>query len=224
MNKFLQIIFVYFSINLTVFAAEESELEKLLGFLKGKQVTLADLEKKYSCYSIEAVTHSGLSKIKEIEADVTSSRQNTNISALLPKLSAWTKYSNDEKAYLYQQNNISVGKDYITVGPDDNNKTVGTINSYEIGGKIEFDLSKLLYNSDTLKFTDQEQKLYLFRADLVDKITYVYYFAAVGNSLKQTPSEIPLNIMLQAEINSKKMKQWLRETAGIDLDVCGEKK
>ena len=143
-----------------IFAEQKDDLETMAGFLKENDISTEQLEKKFSCISLDEVLRKGLVNIKDLEKAVVSSRKNTRVSGLLPEISAWGKYKSDEKLYLYQRNNIAVGKDYITVGPDENNTTYGDIHSWEVGGRIKFNLSKLVYNSDTIKFSDQEQKLY----------------------------------------------------------------
>lgn len=197
-----------------------SELEKLAGYLKGRKVTVATLEKDYSCYPLADVLERGLRQVKDLEKAVRDSRENTRIAGLFPKFSAWARYREDDRLYLYQQNNISVGKDYITVGPDDNNTTIGDVNAFEVGGKLEFDLSRLLYNPDLIKFSDQEQKLHQFRTELVEKMVYAYYYIAVVKALTLNTVAVPPEVMLPAEITAKKLAQWFKGLTDLRLDQC----
>lgn len=199
-------------------------LETMASFLKGKKITAADLEAKYSCMSLEEMLKKGLSSINDLEKAVVSARKNTRAAGLLPEISAWGKYKNDEKLYLYQRNNVAVGKDYITVGPDDNNTTYADLNSFEVGGRIRFDLTKLLYNPDTIRFSDQEQKLYFLRIEMIDKLSYIYFFNSMLNALKSVGKDLPEEKMVVFDIVNKKHNGWLKSVTGIDLYTCGKKK
>jgi outer membrane protein TolC len=197
-----------------------AELEQLAVYLKGKKITVDVLEKDYSCYRLDETLERGLRQVRDLERAVRDARNNTRIAGLFPKFSAWAKYREDDRLYLYQQNNISVGKDYITVGPDDNNTTIGDVNAFEVGGKLEFDLSRLLYNPDLIKFSDQEQKLHQFRTELVEKMVYAYYYIAVVKALTLNAVEVPPEVMLPAEIAAKKLSQWFQGLTDLRLDQC----
>lgn len=197
-----------------------AELEQLAAYLKGKKITVDILEKDYSCYRLDETLERGLRQVKDLERAVRDARDNTRIAGLFPKFSAWAKYREDDRLYLYQQNNISVGKDYITVGPDDNNTTIGDVNAFEVGGKLEFDLSRLLYNPDLIKFSDQEQKLHQFRTELVEKMVYAYYYIAVVKALTLNAVDVPPEVMLPAEIAAKKLSQWFKGLTDLRLDQC----
>ena len=125
-------------------SADTVMLENIASNLKGLKITAETLETKYSCMTLEQMLKKGMSEINDLEKAVVSARKNTRAAGLLPEISAWGKYKNDEKLYLYQRNNIAVGKDYITIGPDDNNTTYGDLSSFEVGARIRFDLTKLL--------------------------------------------------------------------------------
>lgn len=215
-------VVVFFTVVLICAAGFCDDLEKIAVFLRDKKVTVDILEKQYSCRPLSVTIESGMKEVKDIEAAVKSARQNTRIAGLLPTLTAWGKYSSDDKLYLYQQNNIAVGSDYITVGPDDNNKTIGNINAFEVGAKLEFNLSKLLYNTDTLKFTEEQQKLYYFKVELIDRITYAYYYIAVVKAVKATGTEVPVEIMMPVEIAAKKLEQWFKSITNLSLSECSE--
>ncbi len=202
-------------------AAAEPNIERLATYLKGKKITVERLEKDYSCYPIAEAIERGIAKVKNLEKAVRESRENARIAGLFPKVSAWAKYRSDARLYLYQQNNISVGKDYITVGPDDNNTTVGDIHAFEIGGKIEFDLTQLAYNSDTVKFANEEQQVHQFRTELIEKMVYAYYFIAVVKALSFNETDVPPEIMIPAEIAAKKLSAWFYDLTGMRLDKCG---
>ncbi len=197
-----------------------AELDQLAGYLKGKKITVETLEKDYSCHPLDDTLERGLRQVRDLERAVRDARDNTRIAGLFPKFSAWAKYREDDRLYLYQQNNISVGKDYITVGPDDNNTTIGDVNAFEVGGKLEFDLSRLLYNPDLIKFSDQEQKLHHFRTELVEKMVYAYYYIAVVKALTLNAVEVPPEVMLPAEITAKKLAQWFKGLTELRLDQC----
>lgn len=203
---------------------EKNDLEALASFLKGKEVTAATLETKYSCMTLEKTLSKGLAGINDLEKAVISSRKNTRVAGLLPEISFWGKYKSDEKLYLYQRNNVSVGKDYITVGPDENNTTYGDISSFEVGGRIIFDLTKLVYNPDTIRFTEQEHKLYFLRIEMIDKISYIYFFNAMLKAVTSLNAEIPEEKVLIYRLTAKKLNGWFKSVSGIDLDECGEKK
>ena len=207
-----------------VFCADSSPLEQLAFFLKGEGVTSESLESDYSCITLDEMLEKALKNIGDLEKAVVSARKNTRVAGLLPEISFWGKYKSDEKLYLYQRNNIAVGKDYITVGPDDNNTTYGDLKSYEVGGKISFDLKKLLYNSDTIKFGEQEHKLYLMRIEMVDRLSSVYYFSAMMNAVEELGVKIPEEQKIVFKIIDKKNNGWLRSYAGFDLYSCGKKK
>lgn len=200
------------------------DLESLASFLKGKHVTASILETKYSCMTLEKTLSKGLAGINDLEKAVISSRKNTRVAGLLPEISFWGKYKSDEKLYLYQRNNVSVGKDYITIGPDENNTTYGDISSFEVGGRIIFDLTKLVYNPDTIRFTEQEQKLYFLRIEVIDKISYIYFFNAMLNAVTSLNIDIPEEKMLIYRLTAKKLNGWFKSVSGINLDECGEKK
>lgn len=204
--------------------ADDIILETVATHLKGTKITAEKLETEYSCISLEQMLKKGLANINDLEKAVVSARKNTRVAGLLPEISAWGKYKNDEKLYLYQRNNIAVGKDYITIGPDDNNTTYGDLNSFEVGARIRFDLTKLLYNSDTIRFSDQEQKLYFLRIEMIDKLSYIYYFSAMLNAVKKLKVVVPEEKMIVFEIINKKHNGWLKSIAGFDLLECGVKK
>jgi len=124
--------------------------------------------------------------------------------------------------YLYQQNNISVGKEYITVGPDDNNTTLGDLNTFELGGKVEFNLTNLVYNTDTIKYSQEEVKLTQFKTELIERIGYIYYYAAMLRAVREKRIEVDGTELLQAEIENRKLLSWLKNITGIDLYKCGD--
>ena len=206
-----------------LFCAEPSPLEALAAFLKGYDVSSDALESDYSCLTLDEMLGKALRSIGDLEKAVVSARKNTRVAGLLPEVSFWGKYKSDEKLYLYQRNNIAVGKDYITVGPDDNNTTYGDLKSYEVGGKISFDLKKLLYNPDTIKFGEQEHKLYLMRIEMIERLSGVYYFSAMMKAVESLKIKIPEEQMLVFRIIDKKNNGWLRSYAGFDLYSCGKK-
>ncbi len=205
-------------------SAAEDELTVLIKYLKKHDITMNELENKYSCQKIETVLYKALENIREIESDVNSSRNRIRISALLPKVTAWGKFGKDEKTYLYQQNNISVGKDYITIGPDDNNTTIGNIDTFEVGGRVEFKLSDLLYHPDTIKFSEEETKIAAIKKEYIKEISYIYYYAAVVKALEKNSTDIPAELLIRSEINRKEMTAWLKSSAKINLDSCDEEK
>lgn len=205
------------------FCAEPSPLEALAAFLKGYDVSSDALESDYSCLTLDEMLGKALGSIGDLEKAVVSARKNTRVAGLLPEVSFWGKYKSDEKLYLYQRNNIAVGKDYITVGPDDNNTTYGDLKSYEVGGKISFDLKKLLYNPDTIKFGEQEHKLYLMRIEMIERLSGVYYFSAMMKAVESLKIKIPEEQMIVFRIIDKKNNGWLRSYAGFDLYTCGKK-
>lgn len=204
--------------------AEPSPVEQLASFLKGEEFTSESLENDYSCIALDEMLARALRNISDLEKAVVSARKNTRVAGLLPEISFWGKYKSDEKLYLYQKNNIAVGKDYITVGPDDNNTTYGDLNSYEVGGKISFDLKKLLYNADTIKFGEQEHKLYMARIEMIDRLSGIYYFSAMLNAVEKNGIKIPPEQLLVFKIIDKKNNGWLKSYAGFDLYSCGEKR
>ena len=206
-----------------LFCAEASPVEALAAFLKGYDITSESLENDYSCITLDEMLEKALRSIGDLEKAVVSARKNTRVAGLLPEISFWGKYKSDEKLYLYQRNNIAVGKDYITVGPDDNNTTYGDLKSYEVGGKISFDLKKLLYNPDTIKFGEQEHKLYLMRIEMIERLSGVYYFSAMMNAVESLKIKIPEEQMIVFRIIDKKNNGWLRSYAGFDLYSCGKK-
>jgi hypothetical protein len=206
----------------TIYAKGESELEKLTKLLKGKKITVDILEKEYSCLTLETVINSAIKEIGKQEEIVKRERKMTRKAALLPKFTAWSKYKNDEKLYLYQQNNISVGKDYITVGPDDNNATLGNIDTFEVGGRVQFDFSRLMYNPDTIRYNEHLHKIGIIKMEIIERVTYAYYHSAVLNALNLNNIKVPPTLLIPAEINSKKMKMWFKNVTGKDLDNCGE--
>jgi hypothetical protein len=212
-----------FLLTFKVFAGPKDDLELMAQFLKNSAVSTEDLEKKYSCMSLDEMLKKGLANISDLEKAVVSSRKNTRVAGLLPEISAWGKYKSDEKLYLYQRNNIAVGKDYITVGPDENNTTFGDIQSWEVGGRIKFDLTKLVYNPDTIKFSDQEQKLYFLKIEMVDKLSYVYYFQAMLNALQELKVKVPEEKLLILKIRAQKHSGWFKSVTGFDLKTCGKK-
>jgi len=171
--------------------------------------------------TLDEMLKKGLENIDDLEKAVVSSRKNTRVAGLLPEISAWGKYKNDEKLYLYQRNNIAVGKDYITVGPDENNTTYGDVSSWEVGGRIKFNLSKLVYNPDTIRFSDQEQKLYFLRIEMIDKLSYIYYFQAMLNAIETLKIKAPKEKLLILKIKAKKHNGWFKSVSGIDLEKCG---
>ncbi len=219
----LTLITLTFLLTIKTYAETKSDLEIMAGFLKDSEVSTEDLEKKYSCISLDEMLRKGLANIKDLEKAVVSSRKNTRVAGLLPEISAWGKYKSDEKLYLYQRNNIAVGKDYITVGPDENNTTFGDIQSWEVGGRIKFNLSKLVYNPDTIKFSDQEQKLYFLKIEMIDKLSYVYYFQAMLNAVESLKIKIPKDKLLLLKIKAKKHSGWFKSVTGFDLKTCGVK-
>jgi hypothetical protein len=205
-----------------LYAQEKNDLELMAAFLKESKVSTEDLEKKFSCMTLDEMISKGLKNIDDLEKAVVSSRKNTRAAGLLPEISAWGKYKSDEKLYLYQRNNIAVGKDYITVGPDENNTTYGDVRSWEVGGRIKFNLSKLVYNPDTIKFSDQEQKLYFLRIEMIDKLSYIYYFQAMLNAVEALKIKAPKEKLLILKIKAKKHNGWFKSVTGIDLKKCGE--
>ena len=205
-----------------LFAQKKDDIELMSEFLKDSKISTADLEKKFSCMTLDEMLKNGLENINDLEKAVVSSRKNTRVAGLLPEISAWGKYKNDEKLYLYQRNNIAVGKDYITVGPDENNTTYGDVSSWEVGGRIKFNLSKLVYNPDTIKFSDQEQKLYFLRIEIIDKLSYIYYFQAMLNAVETLKIKAPKDKLLILKIKAKKHNGWFKSVTGIDLKKCGE--
>ena len=180
--------------------AEPTPLEQLAAFLRGEDFTSESLENDYSCITLDEMLEKALKNIADLEKAVVSARKNTRVAGLLPEISFWGKYKSDEKLYLYQRNNIAVGKAYITVGPDDNNTTYGDLNSYEVGGKISFDLKKLLYNADTIKFGEQEHKLYMARIEMIDRLSGIYYFSAMMNAVEKNGIKIPPEQLLVFKI------------------------
>ena len=188
--------------------AEPSPVEALAAFLKGYGVTSESLENDYSCIVLDEMIEKALRNMADLEKAVVSARSNTRVAGLLPEISFWGKYKSDEKLYLYQRNNIAVGKDYITVGPDDNNTTYGDLKSYEVGGKISFDLKKLLYNPDTIKFGEQEHKLYLMRIEMIDRLSSVYYFSAMMNAVQSLKIKIPEEQMLVFTQFTRNLIAW----------------
>jgi len=204
-----------------LFAQKKDDIELMSEFLKDSKISTADLEKKFSCMTLDEMLKNGLENINDLEKAVVSSRKNTRVAGLLPEISAWGKYKNDEKLYLYQRNNIAVGKDYITVGPDENNTTYGDVSSWEVGGRIKFNLSKLVYNPDTIKFSDQEQKLYFLRIEMIDKLSYIYYFQAMLNAIETLKVKAPKEKLLILKIKAKKHNGWFKSVSGIDLEKCG---
>ncbi|MGI6393326.1 MAG: hypothetical protein ACOX2F_01115 [bacterium] len=203
--------------------AEGTVLESVASHLKGFKITAEILEEKYSCMSLDQLLEQSLAEINDLEKAVVSARKNTRLAGLLPEITAWGKYKSDEKLYLYQKNNIAVGKDYITIGPDDNNTTYGDLNSFEVGGRIRFDLTKLLYNSDMIRFSDQQQKLYFLKIEMVEKLSSVYFFTAMLKAVKELGVEVPPEKMIVYEVIDKKQNGWLKSLTGIDLYLCGEK-
>ena len=202
---------------------DPSPVEVLAGFLRGHDVSSESLENDYSCIPLDEMISRALRNVADLEKAVVSARKNTRVAGLLPEISFWGKYKSDEKLYLYQRNNIAVGKDYITVGPDDNNTTYGDLKSYEVGGKISFDLKKLLYNPDTIKFGEQEHKLYMMRIEMIERLSNVYYFSAMMNAAESLGVKIPEEQMLVFRIIDRKNNGWLRSYAGFDLYTCGKK-
>lgn len=200
--------------------AAESPLEALAAYLRDKNISSEILEELYSCVPLDEMLRQSLKSLDNLEESLVSSRKRTRVAGLLPEISVWGKYKNDEKLYLYQKNNIAVGKDYVTVGPDDNNTTYGDLTSYEIGGKISFNLSKLLYNSDMIKFGEQEQKLYFLRIDMVDRLSNIYFFSAMLRAVEELKIEIPVEKRILFEVMNRKNLGWLKAHAGIDLDSC----
>lgn len=205
-----------------LYAQKKNDLELMSGFLKDSNISSVDLEKKFSCITLDEMLKKGLENIDDLEKAVVSSRKNTRVAGLLPEISAWGKYKSDEKLYLYQRNNIAVGKDYITVGPDENNTTYGDVRSWEVGGRIKFNLSKLVYNPDTIKFSDQEQKLYFLRIEMIDKLSYIYYFQAMLNAIETLKIKIPKEKLLILKITAKKHNGWFKSVTGLNLEKCGE--
>lgn len=203
---------------------EENYLESLAVYLKGKKITTGILEDKYSCMNLEQTLNKGLANINDLEKAVVSSRKNTRVAGLLPEISAWGKYKSDEKLYLYQRDNISVGKDYITIGPDENNTTYGDVSSFEVGGRIRFDLTKLVYNPDTIRFSEQEQKLYFLRIEIIDKLSYIYFFNAMLNAAIAVSAEIPEEKLLIFQLIAKKHAGWFKSVTKLDLNNCGVNK
>ena len=204
--------------------AEPVPIEALAAFLKGEEFSSESLEKDYSCITLDEMLTKALKGISDLEQAVVSARKNTRVAGLLPEISFWGKYKSDEKLYLYQKNNISVGKDYITVGPDDNNTTYGDLNSYEVGGKISFDLKKLLYNADTIRFGEHEHKLYMAKIELIDRLSGIYYFSAMMTAVEKNGIKIPPEQLIVFKIIDRKNNGWLKSYAGFDLYSCGEKR
>jgi hypothetical protein len=208
----------------THLSADNNVLESLAEHLKGHGINAKLLETKYSCMTLERMIAKGLENIDDLEKAVISSRKNTRVAGLFPEITAWSKYKDDERLYLYQKNNISVGKDYVSVGPDDNNTTYGDLTSFEIGGRIKWDLSKLLYNSDMIRFSDQQQKLYIFRIEIVDKLSHIYFFVSMLNAAVDLKVDIPEEKMIIYQLTAMKYNGWFKSIAGFDLNDCGEKK
>lgn len=204
--------------------ADDLILESLALYLKGQKITAENLETQYSCMTLEEMLKKGLANINDLEKAVISARKNTRVAGLLPEISMWGKYKSDEKLYLYQRNNIAVGKDYITIGPDENNTTYGDLTSFEVGGRIRFDLTKLLYNPDTIRFSDQQQKLYFLRIEMIEKLSYIYFFNAMLGAAKLLKTEIPEEKAIVFNIINKKHNGWLKTLTGFDLFDCGKKK
>ncbi|HNW82808.1 MAG TPA: hypothetical protein PKG52_07955 [bacterium] len=219
----LTVLLTVLNVSSTIYC-EENDLEVLASFLKGRKISVEILETKYSCMTLEKTLKKGLTNINDLEKAVVSSRKNTRVAGLLPEISFWGKYKSDEKLYLYQRNNVSVGKDYITVGPDENNTTYGDISSFEVGGRITFDLTKLLYNPDTIRFSEQEQKLYFLRIEIVDKLSYIFFFNSMLNAAVAMNVEMPEEKLLVFQLTAKKFNGWFKSIAGFDLNECGEKK
>ena len=93
-----------------------------------------------------------------------------------------------------------------------------------MGGKISFDLKKLLYNADTIRFGEQEHKLYLARIELIDRLSGIYYFSAMMNAVEKNGIKVPPEQFLIFQIINKKNNGWLKSYAGFDLYSCGDKR
>ena len=196
------------------------EIEKLSTYLKGSGVTAATLETEYSCLPLQDVITQGLTHLKKIERAISKQRKNLRASALLPSLTAWGRYKSDDKIYLYQQNNISVGKDYITVGPDDMNTTFGDFSSWEVGGRVKFNLSNLVSNPTIGRFVEQEQSLRSQRIVLIDRISSLYFLIALINAIKKNNIHPPEELMTQAEIRARTGNAWFISIGGNNLMEC----
>lgn len=199
-------------------------IEKLSTYLKGTGVTAATLETEYSCLPLQIVIERGLYHLKKTEQDISKQRRGLRASALLPEITAWSRYKKDDKIYLYQQNNISVGKDYITIGPDDMNTTFGDFSSWEVGGRVKFNLSKLVSNPTVGRFVEQERSLREQRIKLIDRISSTYFLIAIINALKQHNIHPSEEIMTQAEIRARTGNAWFISIGGNDLMECKKKK
>ena len=195
-------------------------IEKLSTYLKGSGVTAAALETEYSCLPLQSVIEQGLIHLKKRERDIISQRRGLRASALLPEITAWGRYKSDDKIYLYQQNNISVGKDYITVGPDDMNTTFGDFSSWEIGGRVKFNLSRLISNPTVGRFVEQERSLQEQRIHLIDKISSTYFLIAIIKALRKNKINPSESIMTQAEIAARTGNAWFISIGGEDLIEC----
>ncbi len=200
------------------------DLESLAEYLKGHGISAEILETKYSCMTLEQVLEKGLENIDDLERAVVSARKNTRVAGLLPEITAWSRYKSDERLYLYQKNNISVGRDYVSVGPDDNNSTYGDLTSFEVGGRVKFDLSKLLYNTDMIRFSDQQQKLFLLKIEIIERLSLIYFFNSMLNAIVALSVEVPEEKMVIYQLTAKKYNGWFKSIAGFDLNECGGSK
>lgn len=188
--------------------------------LKGSGVTAATLESRYSCFPLQTVVEQGVRKLKKRERAIKQQRKGLRASALLPTLTTWGRYKSDDKVYLYQQNNISVGKDYITVGPDDMDTTFGDFSSWEIGGRLKFNLSNLVSNPVVGRFVEQEHSLAEERIQLIDRISSLYFLIALIKAIKQNNIHPSESIMTQAEIRARTGNAWFISIGGTNLMEC----
>lgn len=213
---FIQIVFF-----LSFLYSDPSEnMKQLLSHFKDHEITIEQLEEKYSCHPLSVVIANTLSSIHDIESEIRHSRSNTRLSALLPKITLWGKMKNDQKIYLYQKNNISVGKDYVSVGPDDNNTTEGDLDSYELGARFSFDLSNLLYNKDTLRYASEEKSFVYYKKELIENISYVYYYQAIMNAVNALEVDMPPEERLFHETSLRFLTSWVKEISGREIQSC----
>ncbi len=213
---FIQIVFFLFFL----YSDPSENMKQLLFHLKNHRITPEKLEKTYSCHPLNLVITSSLSSIHDIESEIRRSRSNTKLSALLPKITLWGKMKNDQKIYLYQKNNISVGKDYVSVGPDDNNTTEGDLDSYELGARLSFDLTNLLHNKDTLRYASEEKSLVYYKKELIENISYIYYYRAIMNAVNALEVDIPAEERLFHETSLRFLTSWVKEISGMEIQSC----
>ncbi len=195
-------------------------IEQLAGYLKDSGVTAAELEAIYSCRPLHDVVDEGLRHIQKAEKDIEKQRKHVRSSALLPTVTVWGRYRSDDKIYFYQQNNIAVGKDYITIGPDEHNKTQGDMSSWEIGGRMKFTLSNLVANPMSGRFIEQEISLEEQRAVLIDRISNTYFLIALIRAIKKRHVTVPSHILTDAEIAARTGNAWFISIGGNSMLTC----